>query len=120
MRFATLLLLATAVAGLRLTHRVAKEEFTEKELKDFAKAPPKKQAKMMMKACDTDKDGSLDEGEGKDCFAKLPEEVQKKIKEEYEKLPADAKEKLAKVTEDGKVTKEELEKVMEAVDEYTA
>ena len=100
MRFATLLLLATAVSGLRLTHRAAKPEKPPKELVEAVK--------FVMKECDTDENGSLDKDEAAVCIKKGQEELKKEgitLPDEYKEK---AKKKYEEYMEDGKITPKEI------------
>ena len=113
MRFATILLLATAVSALRIQHKTA--EPTEDEIKEkFVKG-----VKMAFKACDANKDKLLSKDEFEACAKKynVPEDLADELKEEIPEGGATvdgilkaAKENQDEIMEYAKKNKDEIKK----------
>ena len=101
MRFTSLLLLATAVAGTRIQHRVktlneTTSLNTTSSLNDttspvnetiFPNPPPHPDPSMIIEMCDTDRSKTLSQSEVLDClkYVGAPEKILESIK----KFPAD-------------------------------
>ena len=114
MRFAALLLLATAVSSVRITQRatVQVEEPTKEEILKKIKEDPKAALKfvvdMIYKKCDGNGDGTLTVDEAKACVKKAEEELPEEAKDEFPEMDDEDKAHLAKIAKDGVITKEEL------------
>ena len=115
MRFASILLLATAVSAVRIQQRatVKVQDPTPEEILEEIKKDPKAALKFIVdktfEVCDANDDGTLTVDEALECAKKAEKEIPDEVKDKMPKdLDDEDKKFLEKIGEDGKITKKEL------------